>query len=178
MRTAIAIIVGVLAATGLAGCAENATDGEITEMCKHLNKLTGEFDMTPAELRASKTEAEFANRLNHLKSQQEEALRAVDADFNAKAEGLKKDDEKTKLKADSDAAKAAKTADFQKQIDALAGEKASALKQAEQKAKDDAAAAQQAVDKCVAENKGVGIEKKIAQCRILTMSTDDYWKCK
>jgi hypothetical protein len=178
MRNAMALFAGLLAAAGFAGCAEKASDGEISEMCKHLNKLGAEFDLTPAEMRVSKVEADYANRVKHAEADRDEALKAVDDDFAKKVAELKKDDEKAKLKADTDAAKAAKAAELQKQIDGLNAEMADASKKAEQKAKEDAAAAAQAAEKCVAENKGVGLEKKIAQCRILTMNAEDYWKCK
>jgi hypothetical protein len=178
MRRTVAIFAALLLWAGLTACEEKASDGEIAEMCKHLNKIGGEFDFTPAEIRLAKVETDFGNQVKHLENQRDDAVKVIDADRASKLLELKTDEEKAKLQADSDAAKAAKTAEFQALIDKVGVDKAAALKDTEQKMKDDEAAAKQAAEKCVAENKGTGIGKKIAQCRILTATTDEYWKCR
>jgi hypothetical protein len=178
MRKVIAIVTVLLCGAAFAACAEKATDGEIQEMCKHLSKLGGEYDVTPIEIRTAKVEADYGNRVKHIETERETALKAIDTDAQTKLADLKKDDEKAKLKVDTDAAKAAKTAEFQTQIEKVNVDKVDAIKNVEQKAKDDAVAEKQSIEKCVAENKGPGIDKKIAQCRILTTTVDDYWKCK
>lgn len=178
MRSPVAVLAALLAGALLGACEEKASDNEITEMCKHLNKIGGEFDFTPAEMRAAKVEREYGNQVKHLENQRDDALKAIETNAAAKLLELKKDEEKAALQAETDAARKAKTAEFQTLIDKANAEKDAAVKSIDREVKDDAAAAKQAADRCVEENKGVGLSRKVAQCRITTVTTDDYWKCR
>jgi len=178
MKRAIAIFAVLLVAAFASACEEKATDGAIQEMCKHLAKIGGEFDLTPVEVLVLKADKAQENKIKHLESKQAEALQVIDAESSQKFLTLKTEEEKTALKAEAEAAKVAKTAEFKVQIDALKAGKADEIKKVEKKAKDDAAAMAQSVDKCVAESKGTGVSKKIAQCRITAMNVEDYWKCR
>jgi hypothetical protein len=179
MRKLIATAVVLSAGLWLASCVEPATDAEIAQMCEHLIKLGGEFDATPVEERVAKAETDFADQLKQIEAKRDESVKAVDTERDAKLAGVKKDEEKAAITTEYDGKKAAKTAEFQAMIDKLNTDKADAVKKAGELAKADAAAAKEAVDKCVAETKGIGLSKEIANCRIGVATTDEYWnKCK
>jgi hypothetical protein len=179
MKKLIATIVILSAGLTLASCTEPATDAEIGQMCEHLIKIGGEFDGATAEVRVAKVEADFADQLKQIEAKRDEALAAVEKERAAKLGEVKKEEEKAPITADYDAQKTAKTAEFQTMIDKLNADKADAIKKAQELAKADADAAKGAVDKCVAENNGVGLSKEIVACRIGVATTDEYWnKCK
>jgi membrane protein involved in colicin uptake len=179
MKKLVATIVILSAGLTLASCTEPATDAEIAQMCEHLIKIGGEFEAATAEVRVAKVEADFADQLKQIEAKRDEALAAVDKERDAKLGEVKKEEEKAPITAEYDAQKTAKTAEFKAMIDKLNADKADAIKKAEELAKADAAAAKEAVDKCVAENSGISLSKQIATCRIGVATTDDYWnKCK
>jgi predicted RNA-binding protein with RPS1 domain len=179
MKKLITTIVVLTAGLWLAACTEPATDAEIGQMCEHLIKLGGEFDATPAEVRVAKVEADFADQLKQLETSRDEAIKAIDTERDGKLAAVTKEEEKAPITTEYDGKKAAKTTEFQGMIDKLNADKGEAVKKAQELAKSDADAAKAAVDKCVAENKGAGLSKPIAQCRMAVATTDEYWnKCK
>ena len=179
MRKLIATAMVLSAGFWIASCTEPATDADIKEMCEHLNKVSAEFDATPAEERVAKVEADFADQRKAIESKRDEELAAMDKERDGKLGALKKDEEKAAIGTEYDGKKVEKTAEYQGMLDKLVTDKAAMIKQAQEKAEADADAAKQAVDKCVAENQGIGVSKEIAQCRIGVATADEYWtKCK
>lgn len=179
MRKLIATVMVLSAGLWIASCTEPATDADIKEMCEHLNKVSAEFDATPAEERVAKVEADSAEQRKAIETKRDEELAVFDKERDGKLGAVKKDEEKAAIGTEYDGKKAEKTAEFQAMIDKLNADKAAMIKQAEEKAKADADAAKQAVDKCVAEAEGIGVSKEIAQCRIAVATADEYWnKCK
>ena len=179
MRKPIATAMVFSAGLWLVSCAEPATDAEIAQMCEHLNEIGGEFDSPPAAERTAKVEADFGDQLKQLEEKRDAEVQAIEKEREAKLADAKKDEEKAAITAELDGKKTAKTAEFKAMIDKLGADKAEAIEKAEDLAKADVDAAKEAVDKCVAENKGVGLSKEVAKCRIGVATTDEYWnKCK
>lgn len=179
MKKMTAAIVAVSVGLWLAACAEPASDAEIQQMCEHLIKLGGEFDATPAEVRVAKVTKDFSEQLKAVEEKRDSEIKAVEADREAKLATLKTDEEKAAIAPEFDTKKTAKADEYKAMIDKLNADKADMVKKAEELAKADADAAKEAVDKCVAENKGIGVSKELATCRIGVATTDEYWnKCK
>lgn len=167
----------VLFITGIcaAGCLPNATPEETNQMCENLIKLRGEIDRsTEAELK-KKVEAQFAKEEKRLRDWMAKDLKSWDDEMAQKLEAAKDDAEKEKIEKDYAHKKDVTSQQHLPGIKELGPKKAEAIKEASEKAKENAAMWKKAITDCLDQAKKEGVSQKSAQCRIKAQSTDEYW---
>jgi chemotaxis protein histidine kinase CheA len=179
MRGRLAIIViAALGATLVAGCIEKPTDTELDLMCRHLEELRGEVDTTPIDEIVADLEKGFTARLEKLQSETDAALKAVDAELEAKLKEAKTDEEKAALNAEYSPKKDQAAKDTDKAMQDLANERKDAIAKAQAEAEAGKAKLAENIKKCKTDRISADVSKETAKCRIDAKTVDEFWnKC-
>jgi hypothetical protein len=179
MRKCFVVFVFAAACAALAGgCMDRPTDQDLDQMCRHLEELRGEVDTTPVDQIVGDLDKQFTARLEKLQSEADTALKAVDADLDAKLKEAKTDDEKAKLNEEYAPKKDQAAKNIDTEMQALATERKDAVAKAKSEAEAGKAKLEENVKKCKTDKISSDVSKETAQCRIKAKSVDDFWnKC-
>ena len=190
MKKLVTVFVAVVA-LAFAACAKKATPDEVKKACAKVAELQKAANPAPAvEDPAVKINADFAQKLQALQTEQAEALKLIDDECVKAKEALPKE-KKTKAPKAEEAAKAdeacnanknAKAQEFAPKFAELNKAKADALKAAaDAKAKADAdAKAQAEKDLAACADKAIKdrTTKAKVDCQLKAAKLDDFNKCK
>jgi hypothetical protein len=162
----------------VAGCMEKPTEQDLDQMCRHLEELRGEVDTTPVDQIVGDLEKGFTARLEKLQSETDAALKAGDAELEAKLKEATTDDAKAALNAEYAPKKDQAAKDTDKAMQDLANERKDAIAKAQAEAEAGKAKLEENVKKCKTDKISSDISKETAKCRIDAKSVDDFWnKC-
>jgi phage host-nuclease inhibitor protein Gam len=179
MRKRFAVLVIAIASTAAAaGCVEPPTEQELDQMCRHLEVLRGEVSTTPLDQTIGDLETQFTARLEKLQGEADAALKAVDAELEAKLKETKTDDEKAKLNEEYAPKKDAAAKNIDAEMQALANERKGAIAKATADAEAAAKKLEENVKKCKTDRISADVSQETAQCRLKAKTVDDFWnKC-
>jgi len=169
------IVIAALGASLAAGCIERPSEQELDQMCRHLEELRGEVDTTPVDQIVADLEKGFTARLEKLQGETDAALKAVDAELEAKLKAATTDEEKAKLNAEYAPKKDQAAKDTDKAMQDLANERKDAIAKAQAEAEAGVAKLGENIKKCKTDKISSDISKETALCRIKAKAVDEFW---
>ncbi len=183
-------------------CATPAAEDQLAQMCKHVIDLKGKVNDTPVEERIAQVEAEYKAKADLLKSQEardikgwEDALAAqlaevdkaevdkaevdkTDPDVEEPVTEEQKEAKREALRARYAARKEETTKQYAVDLGKLEPRKASDIRAAQVRAKEDLEKASKLFHGCIAKYKKANLSEEIAKCRTAATTIPELEACK